>query len=34
MLEMNRWTLGCSLESVLHTDYWGGGGAESEADSA
>ena len=24
MLEMNRWALGGSLESVLHTDYWGG----------
>ena len=34
MLETNQWALGGSLESVLHTDYWGGGGAESEADSA
>jgi 5,6-dimethylbenzimidazole synthase len=25
MLEMDRWTLGCSLASVVHTDYWGGG---------
>jgi 5,6-dimethylbenzimidazole synthase len=24
MLEMNQWALGGSLESVLHTDYWGG----------
>jgi 5,6-dimethylbenzimidazole synthase len=24
MLEMNRWAVGGSLESVLHTDYWGG----------
>jgi 5,6-dimethylbenzimidazole synthase len=25
MLETDRWTLGCSLASVVHTDYWGGG---------
>jgi len=24
MLETNQWALGGSLESVLHTDYWGG----------
>jgi 5,6-dimethylbenzimidazole synthase len=23
MLEMDQWALGRSLESVLHTDYWG-----------
>jgi 5,6-dimethylbenzimidazole synthase len=25
MLEMTRWTCGRSLESLVHTDYWGGG---------
>jgi 5,6-dimethylbenzimidazole synthase len=24
MLEMNRWKLGCSVENLVHTDYWGG----------
>jgi 5,6-dimethylbenzimidazole synthase len=34
MLEMNQWAIGCSLASVLHTDYWTGGeGAEGEAES-
>src|ERR1700733_4348962 len=33
MLEMDQWALGRSLESVLHTDYWGGSdGAESRTD--
>jgi 5,6-dimethylbenzimidazole synthase len=33
MLEMVQWTLGCSLERVLHTDYWGrDDGAELGAD--
>jgi 5,6-dimethylbenzimidazole synthase len=35
MLEMTRWTCGRSLESLVHTDYWGGGdGANSPAGSA
>ena len=35
MLEMDQWALGCSLRSVLHTDYWSGGdGAASAADGA
>jgi 5,6-dimethylbenzimidazole synthase len=35
MLETNHWSLGCSLESVLHTDYWSGSdGVQSRADSA
>lgn len=35
MLEMTRWTRGCSLESLVHTDYWGGSGdAQSPAGSA
>ena len=30
MLEMTQWRRGCSLESLVHTDYWGGGdGADS-----
>ena len=28
MLEMTQWTRGCSLESVVHTDYWGSDGAK------
>jgi 5,6-dimethylbenzimidazole synthase len=32
MLEMTQWTRGCSLESLVHTDYWGGSdGAASPA---
>jgi 5,6-dimethylbenzimidazole synthase len=27
MLEMTEWTRGCSLESLVHTDYWGGSDA-------
>ena len=35
MLEMTRWTCGRSLESLVHTDYWGGGDdAERPAGSA
>jgi 5,6-dimethylbenzimidazole synthase len=35
MLEMTRWTCGRSLESLVHTDYWGGGdGANYPAGSA
>jgi 5,6-dimethylbenzimidazole synthase len=35
MLEMSQWALGCSLASVVHTDYWcGADGAGSKADSA
>jgi 5,6-dimethylbenzimidazole synthase len=35
MLEMTRWTCGRSLESLVHTDYWGGGdGAKCPAGSA
>jgi 5,6-dimethylbenzimidazole synthase len=33
MLEMTEWRRSCSLESLVHTDYWGGGdGADSPAD--
>jgi 5,6-dimethylbenzimidazole synthase len=35
MLEMTRWTCGRSLESLVHTDYWGDGdGAQCPAGSA
>jgi hypothetical protein len=27
MLEMNGWTHGCDLESVVHVDFWGSSGA-------
>ena len=33
MLEMTQWTRGCRLESLVHTDYWGGSdGLDSRAD--
>lgn len=33
MLEITQWTRGCRLESLVHTDYWGGSdGLDSRAD--